>query len=105
MEHSTAGRVKVALVLAALGGLLGGLALYFGGRSNLALNVWFIGVVPVLTELLVEILRSLWRGEAGLDIVAALSMAAALLFDETLAAAVVALIYSGGTFLESFAEE
>ena len=31
-------------------------------------------------------------------------MSAALLFGETLAAAVVALMYSGGTFLESFAE-
>ena len=48
--------------------------------------------------------RSLLKGEVGLDIVAALSMSAALLFGETLAAAVVALMYSGGTFLESFAE-
>ena len=40
----------------------------------------------------------------GLDIVAALSMSAALVFGEILAAAVVALMYSGGTFLESFAE-
>jgi len=31
-------------------------------------------------------------------------MTAALLFGETLAAAVVAVMYSGGTFLESFAE-
>ena len=54
--------------------------------------------------LLVEILRSLWRGEVGLDIVAALSMTAALAFGETLAAAVVAVMYSGGTFLENFAE-
>ncbi|MFZ9133459.1 MAG: heavy metal translocating P-type ATPase, partial [Gemmobacter sp.] len=47
---------------------------------------------------------SLRRGEVGLDIVAALSMSAALVFGETLAAAVVAVMYSGGTFLESFAE-
>jgi heavy metal translocating P-type ATPase len=40
----------------------------------------------------------------GLDIVAALSMSAALAFGETLAAAVVAVMYSGGTLLESFAE-
>jgi heavy metal translocating P-type ATPase len=60
--------------------------------------------LPVLAALVVEIFRSLWRGEVGLDIVAALSMSAALLFGETLAAAVVALMYSGGTFLESFAQ-
>ncbi|MBS8271853.1 heavy metal translocating P-type ATPase, partial [Halomonas litopenaei] len=66
--------------------------------------LWFLGVVPVLVALVVEIIRSLWQGELGLDIVAALSMTAALVFGETLAAAVVAVMYSGGTFLESFAE-
>ena len=65
---------------------------------------WSAGVVPVLAALCIEILRSLAKGEVGLDIVAALSMAAALLVGEALAAAVVALMYSGGTFLESFAE-
>ncbi len=104
MEHSNGDRVKTGLLLMALGGLLGGLALYFGGRPDLASTVWLVGVVPVLAALLLEIVRSLARGEVGLDIVAALSMSAALLFGETLAAAVVAVMYSGGTFLESFAE-
>ena len=104
MEHSNGDRLKTALLLLALAGLVGGLALHFGGRQDLATTVWMAGVVPVLAALLVEILRSLWRGEFGLDIVAALSMSAALVFGETLAAAVVAVMYSGGTFLESFAE-
>ncbi|MGF7161523.1 heavy metal translocating P-type ATPase [Rhodoligotrophos appendicifer] len=104
MENSRVDRLKAALLLAALGGLLGGLALFFGGRPELASTIWLMGVLPVLAALLVEILHSLWRGEVGLDIVAALSMSAALLFGETLAAAVVAVMYSGGTFLESFAE-
>ncbi|MBS3651599.1 cadmium-translocating P-type ATPase [Pseudaminobacter sp. 19-2017] len=104
MEHSNEDRLKTALLALALGGLVIGLALYFTGWSHLAPSVWFAGVVPVLAALLVEILRSLWRGEVGLDIVAALSMSAALVFGETLAAAVVAVMYSGGTFLESFAE-
>jgi heavy metal translocating P-type ATPase len=60
--------------------------------------------MPALAALVAEILRSLWRGEVGLDLVAALSMTAALAFGETLAAAVVAVMYAGGTFLESFAE-
>ena len=104
MEHSNGDRLKTGLLLVALGGLLGGLALYFGGRPALASTVWLVSVVPVLVALLLEIVRSLLRGEVGLDIVAALSMSAALLFGETLAAAVVAVMYSGGTFLESFAE-
>jgi len=88
-------------------GLLGlavGLGLKLAGLPELATVAWFAGVIPVLAALLVEIARYLWKGEVGLDIVAALSMSAALFFGEALAAAVVALMYSGGTFLESFAE-
>ncbi|KJS10118.1 MAG: hypothetical protein VR78_14645 [Hoeflea sp. BRH_c9] len=53
---------------------------------------------------MIEILRSIGQGEVGLDIVAVQSMTAALVFGKTLAAAVVAVMCSGGTFLESFAE-
>ncbi|NNU79477.1 cadmium-translocating P-type ATPase [Halovulum dunhuangense] len=104
MEHAATDRLKTFLLLAALAGLLSGLALYASGRSAAAGIAWFAGVVPVLVALLAEIIGSLRRGEVGLDIVAALSMSAALAFGETLAAAVVALMYSGGTFLEGFAE-
>ena len=97
-------RSKVALLGVALLGLVAGLVLWAAGRPDLAAFAWSAGVFPVLAALLVEIVRSLARGEVGLDIVAALSMSAALVFGETLAAAVVALMYSGGTFLESFAE-
>ena len=97
-------KLKIALIAIAFAGLLVGLGLTFAGYPALARGVWAAGVIPVLAALLVEIVESLRRGEVGLDIVAALSMSAALLFGETLAAAVVALMYSGGTFLESFAE-
>jgi cation transport ATPase len=60
--------------------------------------------IPVPVVLVTEILRSLRHGEVGLDIVAALSMVAALVFGESLAAAVVAVMYSGDTFLKSCAE-
>ena len=97
-------RLNVALLAIALLGLVGGLGLWLAARPDLATLVWAAGVIPVLAALLVEIVRSLWQGEVGLDIVAALSMSAALLFGETLAAAVVALMYAGGTFLESYAD-
>jgi len=97
-------RMNVALLGIGLLGLVSGLGLLLAGRPDLATLGWTAGVVPVLAGLVVEVIRSLSRGEVGLDIVAALSMSAALLFGETLAAAVVALMYSGGTFLESFAE-
>ncbi len=104
MDHAQTDRLKTLLLVIALAGLVTGLGLHFSGRTDLAQTVWFAGVVPVLAALVIEILRSLARGEVGLDIVAALSMSAALTFGETLAAAVVAVMYSGGTFLESFAE-
>ncbi|WP_413852255.1 heavy metal translocating P-type ATPase [Albidovulum sp.] len=104
MGQTGGDRFKIALIAVALAGLAFGLGLWLSGRTEAAAVVWTAGVLPVLAALAVEIVRSLWRGEVGLDIVAALSMSAALAFGETLAAAVVAVMYSGGTFLESFAE-
>ena len=94
---------KILLGLTATG--LGvGIALLLTGRADLAGWSWLAATIPVLLALIVEIVRSLLRREVGLDIVAALSMTAALIFGEYLAAVVVAMMYSGGTFLERFAE-
>ncbi len=103
MDFLQSERLKSLLLGIALTGLVAGLGLRLAGRPDLAALAWTLGVLPGLGALLAEIVRSLVRGEVGLDIVAALSMSAALLFGETLAAAVVALMYAGGTFLESFA--
>ncbi|PKP75218.1 MAG: heavy metal translocating P-type ATPase [Alphaproteobacteria bacterium HGW-Alphaproteobacteria-6] len=104
MHHTGKDRFKTAILLITVVALFTGLGLSVAGKGDIAKIVWHIGVLPALAALLVEILRSIGRGEVGLDIVAALSMTAALVFGETLAAAVVAVMYSGGTFLESFAE-
>ncbi|WP_372802728.1 HAD-IC family P-type ATPase, partial [Paracoccus seriniphilus] len=96
--------LKTGLLLFALLGLSLGLGFYFADMDRPSHLVWTVTVLPVLAALCVQILRSLSRGEVGLDIVAALSMSAALIFGETLAAAVVAVMYSGGNVLESFAE-
>jgi cation transport ATPase len=66
--------------------------------------IWAASTVPVLLTLFSQIVLTLRRGEMGLDILAALSMSAALFFGEELAAAVVALMYGGGQYLEGFAE-
>lgn len=92
-----------ALLLAiALMGLAVGTSLSVAGLPGADL-AWSIGTLPVLAGLLVQIVRSLRRGDVGLDIVAALSMSAALAFGEPLAGNVVALMYSGGQLLETFA--
>ena len=92
------------LIVVALSGLIVGLALWVRGDAASANAVWMGATIPVLAVLIVEIITSLRRGDFGLDVVAALSMIAALLFGEMLAAAVVALMYSGGQALEAFAE-
>ncbi len=88
----------------AAAGLLAGIAAKVAGRDVAAAAVWAAVTLPVLLTLLVEIVTSLRRGEVGLDIVAGLSMAAALTFGENLAAAIVALMYAGGQYLEIYAE-
>tara|TARA_R110002020_G_scaffold14062_4_gene49951 strand:- start:777 stop:2546 length:1770 start_codon:yes stop_codon:yes gene_type:complete len=81
---------------------MAGTALHFAGQSGAGL-AWTLGTAPVLLGLLVQIVRALRRGDVGLDIVAALSMSAALGFGEPLAGNVVALMYAGGQLLETFA--
>ncbi|MCX7646616.1 MAG: heavy metal translocating P-type ATPase [Rhodobacteraceae bacterium] len=104
MDRAGRDHVRTAILAVTLAGLVAGLGLQAAGKAEAAHLVWAAGVVPALAALVLEILRSLARGEVGLDLVAALSMTAALVFGETLAAAVVAVMYAGGTFLESFAE-
>lgn len=96
--------VRSALVALPAFGLAAGFVLPLLGQSAWQGWVWAAFTVPVLLALLYEIVSSLRRGEVGLDIVAALSMTAALAVDENLAAVVVALMYSGGQYLEAFAE-
>lgn len=97
-------RLRPFLVLLAMLGLAGGFALRMAGHGAAAPYVWAAATAPVLAVLVVEIITSLRRGDVGLDIVAALSMSGALVLGETLAGAVVALMYAGGQYLEFYAE-
>ena len=85
-------------------GLAAGLAAKVAGLGAWSPVVWAAVTVPVLLALVTEIVTSLRRGDLGLDIVAALSMSGALAVGETLAATIVALMYAGGQYLESYAE-
>ncbi|MBI3699749.1 MAG: heavy metal translocating P-type ATPase [Afipia sp.] len=96
--------LRSLLVVIPAFGLAAGFALPLFGGSTWQALCWAIFTIPVLLSLLVEIVTSLRRGEVGLDIVAALSMTAALAANEELAAIVVALMYSGGQYLEAYAE-
>jgi heavy metal translocating P-type ATPase len=92
------------LVAVAVLGLAIGAGLWGLGRADWATIAWAGATLPVLLALLIEIVGSLRRGDVGLDVVAALSMSAALVFGEALAGNVVALMYAGGQLLETFAQ-
>jgi heavy metal translocating P-type ATPase len=96
--------VRPVLVMVPALGLVSGLLMRASGYGHWSGTIWAAASVPVLATLLLEIVASLRRGDVGLDIVAALSMTGALAFGEHLAAVVVALMYAGGQYLESFAE-
>ena len=95
---------RLALLLTALTGLALGLVTSGIGRPRLANWIWGIAILPALLTLLVEIATNIRRGNIGLDLIAALAMIGALAFGQSLAGLVIALMYSGGQFLEEFAE-
>ena len=96
--------VRPFLAVLAAAGLATGVVARLEGLNDLATVIWTAVTVPVLLALLAEIVITLRRGDVGLDIVAALSMTAALAFGEALAASIVALMYASGQYLEAFAE-
>jgi heavy metal translocating P-type ATPase len=100
LHHSQS---RILISLAAMG-LVGGVLLNWTGSPVEAGWVWSVATAPVLFGLFIQIAVSLRKGDVGLDIVAALSMSAALAFGEPLAANVVAMMYAGGQVLESFAQ-
>lgn len=84
-------------------GLAGGLAAQLGGRENLAAVAWGAAALLSLVPLAYAVLRDLRRGKAGVDVIALLAIAGALLLHEYLAGAVIALMLSSGRVLENLA--
>ena len=88
------------LISSPAAGLVVGLTVSVFGHFDWASWILAGSTLPVLAVLTFEIVSTLRRGDVGLDIVALLSMSAALIFGEQLAACVVALMYAGGQYLE-----
>ncbi len=96
--------VVTRVVLAAtVGGLLGGAAAALVGSPGLASAAWAATTVAALGPLAVDTLQELLRGRLGVDLIALLAMASALVLREYLAGAVIALMLSGGRALEGYA--
>jgi heavy metal translocating P-type ATPase len=95
--------IRRSLIAIALAGLTLGLAASLAGKNTLAYDMWAAGTLPVVVALLVSMVRDFLAGRMGVDAVAFVSMSAALLLGQGLAAAVVAVMYAGGNVLEDFA--
>lgn len=91
------------LVAIAVVGLAAGIFFQLLGRPNLAELCWTIATAPLVVALAVSIIRDFLAGRFGVDVIALLSMSAALLLGQPLAGAVVALMYAGGNVLEDIA--
>ncbi|MBX5135336.1 heavy metal translocating P-type ATPase [Rhizobium lentis] len=84
--------------------LVGGGLARFAGQESLATQLWTTGTAVVFAVLVIDIGIGLHRKDFGLDLIAALAMGGAILFGEYLAGIVVALMFTGGQFLENFAQ-
>jgi heavy metal translocating P-type ATPase len=87
----------------ALGSIVAGAALWLSGQEHGADVAWAVGAVVVLVPLVVSTARSLLRGDVGVDAIALVAIVWALALGEFLAAAIVALMMSGGAALEAWA--
>jgi heavy metal translocating P-type ATPase len=96
-------QARIALICIALGGVLLGAMAHVLGRSTLAHWLWIAGTVPVVAGLAWNSARDLLGGRMGIDAIALISMSAALVLGEPLAANIVAVMYAGGSLLEDFA--
>ena len=86
-----------------IGGLALGLVLTVGGQKDLAHVAWTVPSLIVGLWLLLSILRDLLHREAGVDVIALLAIGGALLFGESLTAAVIGVMLATGDALERFA--
>jgi len=96
-------RLTRAIVAVVVTGIAAGGVAWLAGRHGLAGALWAATTAVALLPLVAQVVMSLLRGEIGVDVIALLAMGGALALGEFLAGAVVALMLSGGSLLESFA--
>jgi heavy metal translocating P-type ATPase len=92
-----------ALIAIALAGLVLGALAWASGNTDLANWCWAAGTAPVVIVLLFSMLRDFLAGRFGVDSIAFVSMAGALLLGQNLAGIIIAIMYAGGNVLEDFA--
>ncbi len=93
-----------AILPMTLVGLLAGIVLTWAGYTEAADLAWATPSVLVAVRLAWAILRDLLHGELGVDLIAILAIAGALLLGEPFAAAVIAVMLATGEALERYAQ-
>jgi heavy metal translocating P-type ATPase len=99
----TSRRTTQLLLLWEVLALAGGGILAFADRSAAASVVWAAGAVAALLPLMTDVARGLRNRQPGVDVVALLAIAAALVLGEFLAAAMIGLMLATGRALEEYA--
>jgi heavy metal translocating P-type ATPase len=92
-----------ALLAVCVIGLGGGGAAWVAGRYQLADAVWAGTAGLALVPITAALVRSLFRRSAGVDVIAILAIAGALVLGEYLAGAVIGLMLATGRVLEEYA--
>ena len=92
----------LAAVAALLGTLAGG-ACHLAGAPSAGDALWIATIAGTLIPVSWSVARALARGDVGVDVIALLAMAAALIGGELLAGSVVAVMLLGGNALEAYA--
>ena len=87
----------------AFAGLVAGGVLHLARAGDAERWVWAAATALVLIPTAVSALRALSRREPGVDLIAVLAMAGALLLAQYLAGAIIAVMLTGGAALERFA--
>ena len=95
--------LDMALLVVSLLALTVGSVLYWTGNPVLAHWCWTASALVVAAVLLVESAIRLWRRDVGVDLIALLAIVGALLLDQSLVAAVIAVMLTGGHALEAYA--
>jgi heavy metal translocating P-type ATPase len=89
-------RLPTVAALGALGGLV-----WLAGQEVVSAALFAAATLVALVPATWASVRSLWRREATVDVIAALAMAGALVLGEWLAGAIIALMLTGGEALET----
>lgn len=97
-----AGLSRGLLLVAAAGLALGGCA-WLAGHDGLRDAAWIAATALVLVAVAADILRELRRGRVGVDLLALLAMAGALVLGQFLTGMVIALMVASGRALEDYA--